>query len=59
MSETVFSTTRYLTGAAYNHAYVYVGNRVVCACRHKHKRALFAQRCADKMLRRYLKNAKP
>lgn len=57
----VFASHRQLTGAAYiHHAYVYDGNKVVRACAHKHglrthRGGIEARACADRMLRKYLR----
>jgi hypothetical protein len=58
----IFAAIRQFTGLPYLYgAYVYEGNRVVMSCTHHHgeRRAVpgtvSAQRCADRMLRKVLK----
>jgi hypothetical protein len=56
MADRIFATHRQVTGPAYNHGYVYRRNKVVMACKHKHRTGDAAEQCAAKMLRKYLQS---
>lgn len=49
-----FAITRWITGGYYRHGYVYLDNRAIMGCKHKHRRFKTAQNCADNMLRTVL-----
>ena len=53
-----YATTRQLTGTGYvYHSYVYdrMTGRPIAACRHAHRHGRTAQDCAERMLRKVLR----
>lgn len=56
MCPRVYAITRQFTGAPRQHrAYVYAGNRVLVACPHRHRFYRTAQACAERMLKKRLR----
>lgn len=49
------ATTRLVTGGSYNTAYVFnrTTGKAIEGCRHHHRSHVTAQKCANKMLRKY------
>ena len=48
-----FAITRQVTGPGYSTAYVWQGKHAVLGCKHRHRTARTAQRCAQRLLRMY------
>lgn len=48
----IFAATRMVTGGWWCSAYVYDNNKVIAACTHQHRRGVFAEACAQRLLRR-------
>jgi oligoendopeptidase F len=53
----IFPAIRKVTGRGHlYHAYVYLNNRPVVACSHRHRTVETATKCAEKMYRKYLRS---